>query len=128
MVGIWSSGWPRLVHFTLLMPAVVIVYPFQARRTWIFRLNSIQQEGGSFVSVFWVANFSHYWKESLNQLMLITALFSFNTTITRSLLMRFVSKPGHAPKGVWTENLSILLQRLNPLGELMNCLLIQIRE
>ena len=128
MVGIWSSGWPRLVHFTLLMPVVVIVYPFQARRTWIFRLNSIQQEGGSFVSVFWVANFSHYWKESLNQLMLITALFSFNTTITRSLLMRLVSKPGHAPKGVWTENLSILLQRLNPLGELMNCLLIQIRE
>ena len=128
MVGILSGGWPRLVHFTLLMPVVVIVYPFQARRTWIFRLNSMQQEGGSFVSVFWVANFSHYWRESLNQLMLITALFSFNTTITRSLLMRLVSKPGQAPKGVWTENLSILLQRLNPLGELMNCLLIQIRE
>ena len=128
MVGIWSGGWLRLVQFTLLMPVVVIVFPFQARGTWIFRLNSLQQEGGSFVSVIWVANFSHYWRESLNQPMLITALFSFNTTVTRSLLMRLVSKPGHEPKDVWTGNLPILLQRLNPLGELMNCLLIQIRE
>ena len=128
MVGIWSGGWLRLVQFTLLMSVVVIVFPFQARGTWIFRLNSLQQEGGSFVSVIWVANFSHYWRESLNQPMLITALFSFNTTVTRSLLMRLVPKPGHEPKGVWTGNLPILLQRLNPLGELMNCLLIQIRE
>ena len=117
----------QIAHFRLLMLVVGMVYPFQARRTWIFRLNSLLQEAGSFVSVIWVTNFGHYQTESLNQPMLITALFSSNTTVTGSLITRLVSKPGHAPKAVWTGNIPILLQRVNPLGELMNCLLIQIR-
>ena len=64
----------------------------------------------------------HYWGDSLNHLMLITVfnLSIISPKVTGSLIKSCVPKPSGASSGLWTGNLQINLQCLDPPGQFIS--------
>ena len=57
---------------------------------------------------------AHYWADNVTHPMLINVFIQVSTYRSQGV---WIPKPGQAPSGVWTRNLSIYQQCLNPLED-----------